>query len=402
MATKGFYGPNAQTLGAPHGGGQGNSSGPPTPTGATVPQFVRVDGGVFQPTDVLALLVRGNNTILAGDFTGTLVLGRSVNAGVTWTRIIPAVPVGTTTLFINSANTAGSVFCGLAQIGGVNSVLTSADGGLTWIDTTPAGSSVDGAPYYSPKYDKFVVWDSGSVQLKYYTSPDGATWTPHVSVGFTLAPEVIVDGQTSSCAFGLSLPPAGTGGPQVWRTTDGVTWAPVFTPGNVDAIFGDVRSACSNGLGTFFWLATDSNTNLIRLFRSTDDGVTWTEQSSGDGAATPPFAAAIQPYSGFFVNATDFDTGLTVARTNDGVTFIPFAFTLPNFGESLEVQQSGDGTTLFAFNQGVASTTAYPAFGTALSTPAQTFDMTSGAGYAVVSGDASGGGDPAIWRVTTP
>lgn len=375
----------------------------PAPVGPTVPQFIRVDGGVFQPDDTVALLVRGNNTILAGNFIGTLVLGRSVDAGVTWTRIVPTVPVGTATLFINSANATGTVFCALGQISGVNSVLTSTDGGLTWIDKTPVGSSINSAPYYSTKYNSFVVWDTGSVQLKYYTSSDGATWTPHVSVGFTLGPEVIVDGQNSSCAFGLSLPPAGSGGPQVWRTTDGLTWAPVFTPGDVDAIFGDVRSSCSNGLGTFFWLATDSNTDLIRLFRSIDDGITWTEQSSGDGASTPPFSAAIQHYSGFFINATDFDTGLTVARTSDGVTFIPFAFTLPDFGESLEVQQSGDGTTLFAFNRGIASTTNYPAFGTALATPAEVFDMTSGTGYAVVCGDAGGGSsDPAIWRATTP
>lgn len=409
MATKAFYGPNATSLGTGTDGhgvavtyGSGNSSGLPTPSGPTVPQFVRVDGGVFSPTDVLALLVRGGSTILAGDFTGDLILGRSIDAGITWTRVIPTVPVGTTTLVVNSANATGTVFCGIGQIGGSPVVLSSTDGGLTWVDTTPAGSFIDAAPYYTAKYDSFVVWDTGSVQLKYYTSPDGATWTPHVSVGFTLAPETIVDGQNCSCAFGLSLPPAGTGTPQVWRTTDGLTWAPVFTPADVDAIYGDVRSSCSNQLGTFFWIANDSSgSGVVRMFRSTNDGVTWTEPSNGDGSATPPFPACIQPYSGFFVNCTDTNTGLMLARTNDGVTFVPFTFTLPDFGESLDVAPSGDGTTLFAFNQGIASTTAYPAFGTALPSPAEVFDMTTGVGYAIAAGDA-GGGDPAIWRVTTP
>lgn len=400
MATKAFWGPNAQSLGAPTGSGSGNSSFVPS-SGIVVPQFVRVDGGVFQPGDTPATFTRGGNTILAYDFSGTSAFGRSTDAGLTWSRIVPNVPAGTTLLFPTAANATGSVFCGNGTIAGSPAVLTSVDGGLNWTETTPAGSFVNGPPFYSEKFDSFVVWDNANVNLLYYTSPDGVTWSSAASVGFTLSGETLIDGQTHSCVFGLSQIAGGTGSPQVWITADGLTWAPVFTPGDVDAEFGDTRSACSNIAGTFFVLFFDSVNSLNRLYRSIDDGLTWTEQSSGDGNAAPPFAATIQAFDGFYVNAADNDTDTVLARTADGVTFIPVTLAVPDVGEPRIVFTSGDGTTLFAFSSGVASTTSYPAFGAALISPAEIFDMTSGAGYALAVGDA-GGGDAAIWRVTTP
>jgi hypothetical protein len=121
--------------------------------------------------------------------------------------------------------------------------------------------------------DPLVLFDGARI----FRSPDGATWSPVTQPGFQnphdSAPPAILD----FVVFGNRLyASTGRGGnpAQIWRASNGVSWAPMVTAGFGDPDIHDIAAlAVYNGM---IYAGASSQVSGARIFRSsTGDSNTW-------------------------------------------------------------------------------------------------------------------------------
>ena len=186
---------------------------------------------------------------------------------------------------------------GLTCSGGVcqnGVVVRSADGGATWTELA-IGSGVIGFSAVSGS----VYADSGDV----YATSDHFATTTTLPLGWAMSYGVFADGATIYAYGGLR-------GAQIRRTRDGgQTWTTVYSG------FSGSKSGYMNGLsragGTMFALANGCSVPACigALFRSVDDGSTWTQASSPQDWVAGVWAAS---ESEIFVGGT------ALMRSTDG------------------------------------------------------------------------------------
>lgn len=219
MATKGFYGPNAKSLGAPTGYGSGNSSGGNGP--AAGPQFTN-QGQIFGPgTGIYTVLSDTAGNTLAAEFTSGDV-SLSTDGGITFT------PQGTIPNFAPgqlggiSITAAGTwIISGGDNLG--NSLQRSTDVGATWAAIDP---TIQNAGFISLGTDGAGNWvgfgnvDPMSGNEYGISTDDGQTWTTGVATipaGPNFTVQLWDGAQWVLCAF------HGTGG-LLFTSPDGINY----------------------------------------------------------------------------------------------------------------------------------------------------------------------------------
>ncbi len=223
----------------------------------------------LQGFDVAALAVApGGAPLYAATESG---LFRSDDGAATWRAT--AFPDGATAVALGTAGSSGAVATLYAA--DLTGVYRSDDGGGTWNgvltfpvpDVLPlAALAIDAG---SPQHVYFGLADEGTIWI---SRTGGATWR-QVSLG----------GAGVSRVVGLTADPAHPG--TAYAATDaalfvsrngGGTWAPVpgLPPGSYTA-----AGFAADAPGTL-WAATDKARG--RLWKSTDDGATWTFAYAGD------------------------------------------------------------------------------------------------------------------------
>jgi len=192
----------------------------------------------------------GNNRFVAVGNFGTIITS---DDGVSWTvRTSPVTISLNGVVFLNGLYIA---------VGNEGTVITSPDG-INWtqreIDTN---AHLHDVAFGNGIY--VLVGNAGTI----FTSPDAITWTNrslvaqfnHLGVAFGNGTFIIVGVTT------------------VLRSTDGVTWTPLSTPASILR-----RVAFGAGLFVTF---TPVGTLLDGVFVSSNNGTTWTRQTSMDGSS---------------------------------------------------------------------------------------------------------------------
>ncbi len=248
-----------------------------------------------------------------------------------------ATPINITTIFngtlyaaFGTKNTAGSYGIGYSK-DGINWTLVpnlTLPNAVTGIASGVDSNGVDRlvAVCYGVNVANNVIW----------TSTDGINWTS--LTGTPASPQ----GGWESISYGNGVFIAynngnGAGGSAdlVARSTDGTTWSFVSLPVTPGAGIQDV--AYANGV----WILVGSGTTTTNgIFRSTDNGATWTNLTTiaaATGWRTVRFVQGV-----WIAGATSTAVGTTVARSTNNGSSWAFA-TLPSipvgfFGDFLEVR----------------------------------------------------------------
>lgn len=385
MATKGFYGPNAKSLGAPIGGGQGNSSGSPTPA------FAPVDGGVF-PADLIVSMAQLNATNLAV-VTDSGNAGVSTDGGDTWTRI--AGPLGNITqAVVVLSNTAGTVLVTFGVNGGTRFLSTSTDGGNTWTDVTPAGSNISSGFFYSATANLFFVFETLIAQS--WTSPDGITWTARVLPAiFFPVPNVpgvpgmaengtdivvqVIDGATNDLLAAHSL--------------DAITWT-------TDVLF---AAQVSSSSGSTYWtgtkFVTQSSPNAVASVWTSNNstGTAFTLQSSSGDPNIPPYSQQDPFFGGNYYNGFNQNDGVSLAVSPDAVAWTlidmsAFAYLLP---QAIFPAPSN----LYVFGSGILQNLTATTFAVALTLSTGFINNMSAGPAGIFAVGSNNTGNGGIWRL---
>jgi uncharacterized protein YmfQ (DUF2313 family) len=278
-------------------------------------------GGSIFGANAVAAICEGNGTIVAVGGTSDIggLISTSTDNGATWTeRDGSWSPEG-----INAVIFAGGFFVAAAS-GGY--LATSGDGGITWTPRINADVfsfyDLDSLAFGDGVY--LVGGNNGSLG----TSPDGATWTPRTSQ-FTATESPPTLDHVYAATFGNGIFVIAGGGGQISRSTDnGATWTLQTSP------FGGSRIAALT-FGNGLFVATGAGGKVA----SSPDGATWTPQTSG---LTGIISAAANGNGLFFIGssipggqlATSPDGATWTARTSGfGANEIlaAFAFPLPVF-----------------------------------------------------------------------
>lgn len=234
-----------------------------------------------------------------------------------------------------------------------NGILKSADGGLTWshvsgdyflgvsisrlaVDPTNADHLYaavlrgrGGARRVSPPvHSAYGLWES---------KDGGATWTlikaaPSTSLGAT---DIRLDPQHPSTLYSSFW------GDAIYKSTDGgATWKPIMSGLPADANFAAVPTRFSLGISHpassamatlyagFDWYDTAGHYHPSRIFKSTDEGATWAQTSTGTG----PFDTVLD----YCTTQCFYDNVVEPDPTNPNVVFVA-----GSFGYSMPIQSGG-------------------------------------------------------------
>jgi photosystem II stability/assembly factor-like uncharacterized protein len=190
---------------------------------------------------------RFGNDIYVGTDVGVF---KSTDDGQTWSRVSTNLPrgQGVEVLFYNGTHMYGGI--------GTKGVYVSSDGGVTW---TAANNTALG----NPSYVSGIVEHNGAIVIAcsegfFSTTNQGSSWTTLDDLGVWYPGRLYSDG-TNLFTHVLS-------GDILWKSTDnGVTW-----------------DSASHGMNAIpyvlqlFWIGGDMYALGWHVFKSTDDGDTWT------------------------------------------------------------------------------------------------------------------------------
>ncbi|MCX6159358.1 MAG: T9SS type A sorting domain-containing protein [Ignavibacteriota bacterium] len=280
------------------------------------------------------------------------VIIKTTNGGTTWTSAVGNLPAATD-LYTCSATSDLNCWVGA----GDGSLYNTTNGGTTWTFYTlpaPATAFVDVVHFFNQQIG-FVLGDPvGGVWCYYWTTNAGANWTSGPSPvatgteagwnnsycaidtahiwfgtnvnkiykgslrgGFTSAATTVLD--SYGVAFfdnnnGSAIMTTGTAAsPNTNSTNGGTSWAAsTFTP--VGIPFG-IKAIANNFYG-YGWMCTGgSATTAGKMYRTTNKGTSWTEQTTALAVAKSFYALSM-----FNVNCGWAVTGAAVTGgTNDGV-----------------------------------------------------------------------------------
>jgi hypothetical protein len=269
-----------------------------------------VSGGII-PTGLNVLRFGGLLWLIGQASTSRFVVFYSSDDGVTWTTLVD-VALGTSGYPPNAvpmfAFVHDSYLYVVTNIIGQD-VWRSADG-ATWTQMT---ASMGVSPTSNRGFAEvvsfngdlyaFVYENSGGNATNipvYKSTDDGATWATvsgnheFEAIG---APVRVFYGVAAYNGYLWVVGGFSTGrGQQVWRSSDGVTWAQVgsnaFTPGSTN---GDSISLLAAGGVLFAFVCSGANAN--KIYRTTD-GLTWTLVSTNSlagSASEPQWNASVAP-----------------------------------------------------------------------------------------------------------
>jgi hypothetical protein len=274
IATKGFYGPNAKTIGAPNGYGSGNSSGPPTPT--RVVNFVSVGGTTLGGGVIfIAVCICDASHWIVADANGNVA--RTANGGSSWITSTPFTNIVAFSAMANNGTTVIAYFQNATQ--GV--VFRSIDSGATWTDVTPvAGMQPSEFIAWSPGIGAFTLYDGTN---GFWGSPTGAsgTWTNAASPtngAFNFTPGTVVSVGANIITGGSD----NTGGVIV-HSTDGINYTTTFSSASETSVAG----ACFDG--TDILITTGDNVGNGYVHRSYNSGGSFTLVQGPNADNVAPF-----------------------------------------------------------------------------------------------------------------
>lgn len=214
---------------------------------------------------------------------------KSTDAGSTWTPMsdeIPSLAIGG--IAVAPANTqivvigTGEATLNIDRVTGVG-ILRSTDGGSTWNPTSLSYSLTSNHGFHCLEANPSTgTMLAGATDGLWRSTDDGATWT-----------QVRVGGNWYDVAFKPGDPQVvytvrGDSATQAAvrkSTDDGVTWALAGTgqPDPITSGLGKAKIAISAAQPTWvyaLWAQTNSPYNTVGVYRTTDDGVTWTARNT--------------------------------------------------------------------------------------------------------------------------
>jgi len=228
--------------------------------------------------------------------TGGTVSVYSSSDGVTWTRTYDTG--STATAGINGM--AFSPTLGLLVISFGNSILRSSDGGVNWT----SASAIMGLDYTGIKWfnDKFIAYSADQPPLY---STDGITWT---NVTWSGASFKFTNLHWNGSIWMATLNNG------IGTSSNGITWTRVY-------------SGVSNFVSVTWmgirWVAATASASH---YSSTDNGVTWTQDTTGNMAITYEIGSALMPRTS--PTGTNSDSGMgtaysgRVAMSSDGSVMV--------------------------------------------------------------------------------
>lgn len=221
------------------------------------------------------------NRVWAGGVSGGLFV--SNNKGNTWSRVNEYFAAGANPYISSMTQTPDGVLyvaTGSNQEGwGGNGVWYSADFGATW-NTIPNTNSC--TQVVSSNADNFV-WLATTGGLKKWKNGDASLTAVPVTTGSCTALEISKDGQLVLCAFGANKTYVSTDGGANFSDRSGTATnnlVPTSAPRIEFAI-----SPIKNSSNHYSLYAVRTNSNLLSMHVSHDDGATWTQFV---GASGPP------------------------------------------------------------------------------------------------------------------
>lgn len=196
---------------------------------------------------------------------------RSTDNGATWTPLSFSAAAGNSTTTVQHIGTdeKGVWIIGGRSSGGIDSLCRSTDNGLTWTSVRNLAVT-DGMYPTACETDTNGTWilTGGVSSLNTIRSVDnGLTWA-RVQIGVGSQ-----QGYSVSCdRLGVWIIGSQTA---VWRSSDnGLTWVLIGGIG-----FGPVYGLANNGKGV--WVAVGSYSANLNIARSPDNGLTWSNITSG-------------------------------------------------------------------------------------------------------------------------
>lgn len=221
------------------------------------------------------------NRVWAGGVSGGLFV--SNNKGNTWSRVNEYFAAGANPYISSMTQTPDGVLyvaTGSNQEGwGGNGVWYTADFGATW-NTIPNTNSC--TQVVSSNADNFV-WLATTGGLKKWKNGDASLTSVPVTTGSCTALEISKDGQLVLCAFGANKTYVSTDGGANFSDRSGTATnnlVPTSAPRIEFAI-----SPIKNSSNHYSLYAVRTNSNLLSMHVSHDDGATWTQFV---GASGPP------------------------------------------------------------------------------------------------------------------
>ncbi len=221
------------------------------------------------------------NRVWAGGVSGGLFV--SNNKGNTWSRVNEYFAAGANPYISSMTQTPDGVLyvaTGSNQEGwGGNGVWYTADFGATWNTIPNTNSSTQ---VVSSNADNFV-WLATTGGLKKWKNGDASLTAVPVTTGSCTALEISKDGQLVLCAFGANKTYVSTDGGANFSDRSGTATnnlVPTSAPRIEFAI-----SPIKNSSNHYSLYAVRTNSNLLSMHVSHDDGATWTQFV---GASGPP------------------------------------------------------------------------------------------------------------------
>lgn len=221
------------------------------------------------------------NRVWAGGVSGGLFV--SLNKGNVWNRVDEYFAAGANPYISSMTQTPDGVLyvaTGSNQEGwGGNGVWYSADFGATW-NTVPNTNSC--TQVVSSNSDNYV-WLATTGGLKKWKVGDASLTAVPVTSGSCTALEISKDGQLVLCAFGANKTYVSTDAGVNFSDRSG-TAANNLVPTSAPRIEFAI-SAVKNSSNHYSLYAVRTNSNLLSMHVSHDDGATWTQFV---GASGPP------------------------------------------------------------------------------------------------------------------
>ena len=221
------------------------------------------------------------NRVWAGGVSGGLFV--SLNKGNVWNRVDEYINAGANPFISSMTQTIDGVLYVATgsnqEAWGGNGVWYSTDFGVTW-DNVPNTNNC--TQVVSSDVDNYV-WMATTGGLKKWKLGDASMTSVPVTAGTCTALEISKDGEVIVCAFGANTTFVSTDGGANFSNKSG-TAANNLVPSNAPRIEFAV-SAIKNSSNHHSLYAVRTNSNLLSMHVSHDDGATWTQFV---GASGPP------------------------------------------------------------------------------------------------------------------
>jgi photosystem II stability/assembly factor-like uncharacterized protein len=244
---------------------------------------------------ILDLAFDPNNpgVIWAGAASGGI--WRSANDGQSWAPRDDQLPTLAIGCIVTHPTHSNIIYMGTGEgsfnidaVDGVG-VLKSTDGGATWSQTglswlLSQGQAVNEMVIDPVKPNVLVAATRDGV---YRTDDAGVSWkrTLAAATGWMDAKDLVIDPSNSNILFAAAGYPWGSGNNGIYKSTDnGVTWTKLAggLPGGATMGRASLAISASNPNTVYAGIARtiNSGASLLGIYRTTDGGETWTRQSN--------------------------------------------------------------------------------------------------------------------------